>query len=116
MMMEKENQVFLNTIIANPDDDAPRWVYADWLDEQGYYERAEFIRLQCRGTSPVSTHRLPGELFKLLRGGWCELSKVFPEERRYQSQEDVYHDVEQACYHHARSRLSFLSKGVINTK
>jgi uncharacterized protein (TIGR02996 family) len=37
---------FIQTIIANPDDDTPRLVYADWLDEQGD-PRGEFIRVQC---------------------------------------------------------------------
>jgi uncharacterized protein (TIGR02996 family) len=37
---------FLDTILENPDDDAPRLVYADWLDEQGD-PRGEFIRVQC---------------------------------------------------------------------
>src|SRR5689334_8020900 len=41
-------QAFLAEICANPDDDAPRLVYADWLDEHGDAERAEFIRLQCQ--------------------------------------------------------------------
>src|SRR6187549_970508 len=39
---------FLRSIIDDPDDDAPRLIYADWLDEQGDSERAEFIRLQIR--------------------------------------------------------------------
>jgi uncharacterized protein (TIGR02996 family) len=39
---------FLRTILADPDDDAPRLVYADWLDENGDADRAEFIRLQVR--------------------------------------------------------------------
>jgi uncharacterized protein (TIGR02996 family) len=34
-------------ILANPDDDLPRLVYADYLDEHGDPARAEFIRLQC---------------------------------------------------------------------
>src|SRR5262249_7072625 len=38
---------FLQTIIANPEDDAPRLVFADWLEEQGQAERAEVIRVQC---------------------------------------------------------------------
>ena len=38
---------FLRSIIEQPDDDAPRLIYADWLDEQGNSDRAEFIRLQC---------------------------------------------------------------------
>src|SRR5258708_18533071 len=37
---------FIQTIIANPDDDTPRLIYADWLDEQGE-PRGEFIRVQC---------------------------------------------------------------------
>jgi uncharacterized protein (TIGR02996 family) len=42
-----EADSFLQAIIDNPDDDAPRLIYADWLDEHGDPERAEFIRLQC---------------------------------------------------------------------
>lgn len=38
---------FLSAIIAAPDDDLPRLTYADWLDEHGEPERAEFIRVQC---------------------------------------------------------------------
>jgi uncharacterized protein (TIGR02996 family) len=40
---------FLSDIIEHPDDDAPRLIYADWLDERGGPEeqaRAEFIRVQ----------------------------------------------------------------------
>src|SRR5438128_3754342 len=39
---------FLARIIAEPDKDAPRLVYADWLDDRGESDRAEFIRVQCR--------------------------------------------------------------------
>ncbi len=41
---------FLRDILANPDDDAPRLIFADWLEEQGdanSVARAEFIRIQC---------------------------------------------------------------------
>jgi uncharacterized protein (TIGR02996 family) len=44
------DEVFLHEILTDPEDDAPRLVYADWLDDQGggeQAERAEFIRLQC---------------------------------------------------------------------
>src|SRR5262249_29188021 len=37
----------LQDILANPGDDTPRLVYADWLDEQGDPARAEFIRAGC---------------------------------------------------------------------
>lgn len=39
-------QAFLNEILTNPQDDAPRLVYADWLEERGD-PRGQFIRLQC---------------------------------------------------------------------
>jgi uncharacterized protein (TIGR02996 family) len=38
---------FLAEIAAHPDDDTPRLVFADWLEEQGD-ARAEFIRAQCQ--------------------------------------------------------------------
>jgi len=34
-------------VLDSPEDDAPRLIYADWLDEHGQSERAEFIRVQC---------------------------------------------------------------------
>ncbi len=37
---------FLRAILDAPDDDAPRLVYADWLDDHGGGERAELIRAQ----------------------------------------------------------------------
>jgi uncharacterized protein (TIGR02996 family) len=37
---------FIRAILASPDEDQPRLVYADWLEEQGDVVRAEFIRVQ----------------------------------------------------------------------
>lgn len=42
-----DRDALLRAIIEAPDDDAPRLVYADWLDENGDPARAEFIRVQC---------------------------------------------------------------------
>lgn len=42
-----EEQAFLDAIRDAPDDDTPRLVFADWLEEHGQPERAEFIRVQC---------------------------------------------------------------------
>lgn len=45
------DEAFRRDIVAHPDDDTPRLIYADWLDDQGGEEnaaRAEFIRAQCR--------------------------------------------------------------------
>jgi uncharacterized protein (TIGR02996 family) len=43
-----EESGFLQAILEAPDEDAPRLIYADWLDEHGEALRAEFIRLHCR--------------------------------------------------------------------
>jgi uncharacterized protein (TIGR02996 family) len=49
----KEQDALLAAVLDAPDDDAPRLVYADWLEEHGQPERAEFIRAQ------VERARLP---------------------------------------------------------
>lgn len=41
-------EAFIQAIREAPSDDAPRLIYADWLEEQGQADRAEFIRVQCR--------------------------------------------------------------------
>jgi uncharacterized protein (TIGR02996 family) len=38
---------FVRAICDEPDDDALRLVYADWLEDHGQAERAELIRVQC---------------------------------------------------------------------
>lgn len=53
---------FLRDILAHPDDDAPRLIFADWLEEQGdagSVARAEFIRIQCSlaGDNPPDQQR-----------------------------------------------------------
>jgi uncharacterized protein (TIGR02996 family) len=44
--MDLRKLALLETIRAHPADDAPRLVYADWLEENGDCELAEFIRVQ----------------------------------------------------------------------
>jgi uncharacterized protein (TIGR02996 family) len=53
-----DQAAFLAAIVADPDEDTPRLVYADWLDENcpdatpspaaGASARAEYVRVQCR--------------------------------------------------------------------
>src|SRR5262245_44230050 len=38
---------FVTEIIEAPDDDVPRLVFADWLEDHGQEARAGFIRAQC---------------------------------------------------------------------
>jgi uncharacterized protein (TIGR02996 family) len=42
-----DEQALLAAIWEHPHEDTPRLVYADWLQEHGQPERAEFIRVQC---------------------------------------------------------------------
>src|SRR5262245_4046089 len=41
-----EREAFIEAIAAHPDEDTPRLVFADWLQENGEADRAEFIRFQ----------------------------------------------------------------------
>lgn len=45
-----EHAAFIQAIIEDPEDDLPRLVYADWLEEQGD-PRGEFIRLQVQSAA-----------------------------------------------------------------
>ncbi len=40
-----DDAAFLAVIQSTPDDDAPRLVYANWLEENGHVEKAEYLRL-----------------------------------------------------------------------
>jgi uncharacterized protein (TIGR02996 family) len=41
-----EEEILLAAIDANRHDDAPRLAYADWLQEHGEEDKAEFVRLE----------------------------------------------------------------------
>jgi uncharacterized protein (TIGR02996 family) len=84
-----ENEGFLEAILADPEDDALRLIYADWLDEHGDPERAEFIRVQIElarlpPTDPcVSELRArEGRLFIPNRQRWGFPGKHRPHFRR----------------------------------
>lgn len=44
--MNPEELLLLKAVKASPDDDLPRLVYCDWLDEHGFGDWAHFIRVQ----------------------------------------------------------------------
>jgi uncharacterized protein (TIGR02996 family) len=46
--MGSMDELFLREIGEHPEDDAPRLIYADWLEEHGDAPRAELIRVQVR--------------------------------------------------------------------
>jgi len=53
-----DGAALLKAILANRDDDTPRLVYADWLQENGQGERAEFIRVGCDAARAKCGHSL----------------------------------------------------------
>jgi uncharacterized protein (TIGR02996 family) len=60
-----EREALLRAVCENPDDDTPRLVFADWLQENGEEERAEFIRVQCEAARLAANERR--RLRKLVR-------------------------------------------------
>lgn len=68
---------FLAEIIANPDEDAPRLVYADWLQENGD-PLAEFIRVQCaivNGDNRIGLRDKEYELLESHASDWLSIHK-----------------------------------------
>jgi uncharacterized protein (TIGR02996 family) len=52
-----DEAAFLRAIADAPEDLAPRLVYADWLDEHGYADRAEYLRAEHRGRADPAAGR-----------------------------------------------------------
>jgi uncharacterized protein (TIGR02996 family) len=83
-----DESALLAAIDAHPLDDAPRLVYADWLDEEGgkaNEARAEFIRVQCAldllpGADPrySALNKRQEELLKTWRKEWTKPLKKSP--------------------------------------
>lgn len=67
-------EAFIRAIRETPDDDAPRLIYADWLEEHGQADRAEFIRVQCRYSRMLVTQQerssLRASADRLLERNW----------------------------------------------
>jgi uncharacterized protein (TIGR02996 family) len=72
-----EVRVFLEDIRAHPDEDTPRLILADWLDDYGDdtdQARAELIRVQCAlarpRRSPAALRQREGELLAEHAANW----------------------------------------------
>jgi uncharacterized protein (TIGR02996 family) len=84
------HEAFLADVIENPDDDAPRLVYADWLDEHGESERGELIRVQCRlarlgdaDPARAELERQERELLEAHGAEWAEPLRRLVQEFQY---------------------------------
>jgi len=78
MHITNERSALLQAIIRNPNDDLPRLVYADWLEESSEYKRAEFIRLQCEISNGNSTCLKKQALTKKERRCKKKVKRPFP--------------------------------------
>lgn len=76
-----DHDALLAAILANPGEDTPRLVFADWLQENGDSDRGEFIRTEVElARTPPTTeddqrrrrvlHHRRAELLKLHRARW----------------------------------------------
>ncbi|MCA9064132.1 MAG: TIGR02996 domain-containing protein, partial [Planctomycetaceae bacterium] len=88
-MNNAEAAEFLTGILAAPDDDVPRLIYADWLEENGS-PRGEFIRVQCERHS--LDERDPRFLDLLLR------SEELLEQHGQEWADELQQDVRKAIY------------------
>lgn len=66
MPKDSEISAFVRAIHLAPDDDAPRLVFADYLDEHGQHDRARLIRWMCR---------VPSYLFTWNQSRWAKRPK-----------------------------------------
>jgi uncharacterized protein (TIGR02996 family) len=65
---ETDEAGFLAAIAAAPLDDAPRLVYADWLDERGEAAKAEYLRLVVRLSMAADEEPALSRLLELASG------------------------------------------------
>jgi uncharacterized protein (TIGR02996 family) len=56
------DKALLDDIIAHPEDDQLRLVYADWLEERGQQKRAEFIQVQIELSRLTQDHERYADL------------------------------------------------------
>jgi uncharacterized protein (TIGR02996 family) len=56
-----EQDAFVGAIIEAPDDDGARLIFADWLEDNGQDQRAEFIRLQMQAAPADEAERAQRE-------------------------------------------------------
>lgn len=85
-----EHVAFVAAIQAEPDDDVPRLIYADWLDEQGD-PRGPFVRAQ------VALARLPAD--DPQRTEWAELEKELLAEHESEWSSELNEEMFGWCFH-----------------
>lgn len=79
MDLLSQHEAFLRAIFDAPDDDTPRLVYADFLQENGEDLRAELIRVQCEmARVELSDDAESRQRFERLARQQDEIAKRYP--------------------------------------
>ncbi|HEY1187236.1 MAG TPA: TIGR02996 domain-containing protein [Gemmata sp.] len=73
--MHPEADALLDAIFDAPDDDTPRLVFADWLQEHGQENYAQFIRLQCAAAREPLWSAEANRLWKEIGRVWARLDQ-----------------------------------------
>jgi uncharacterized protein (TIGR02996 family) len=68
--MSLAEQGLIEAIRADPEDDTPRLVYADWLEDEGRHDLAELLRLQLAKEWSMARMRRQRVLIDRLQGEW----------------------------------------------
>jgi uncharacterized protein (TIGR02996 family) len=76
-----EREALYRAVCERPDDDLPRLVFADWLDEHGEHNRAAFIRAQCEleqlpPASPEAARLMAVHYELLKRTDWEDVDRL----------------------------------------
>jgi uncharacterized protein (TIGR02996 family) len=78
MDLLSQHEAFLRAIFDAPDDDTPRLVYADFLQENGDEDRAELIRVQCEIRLKKGMGEYFDRLCQLAAREWELVARVAP--------------------------------------
>lgn len=94
--IDPREQALIDDIVKSPDDELSRSVYADWLEENGFADRAQYLRFDAeiaqtlKGKWPLKIREdvaLHSGLAKNLPPRWLELMKrrAMPDVRLHES-------------------------------
>lgn len=73
--MSEDEHALLAAIAAAPDDDTPRLVYADWLEEHGHPDRGRLIRRSCElARLVIGDPAIRNRALALIKSGDSEVS------------------------------------------
>jgi uncharacterized protein (TIGR02996 family) len=91
--MTSDGDALLRAICEHPFDDTPRLAYADWLEENGRPERAEFIRVQIELARLPERERWDSALRKRSKELEAELDRLSRSGARLNQASPWWHDL-----------------------